>query len=62
MKKIERDTIIARIDANTSFDAATVIIHRDGRITARLDANKTSNGPHDVRCLVGTARSWIECF
>jgi hypothetical protein len=53
MTKTDRATLIARIDANTSFDAATVIIHRDGRITAKLNANKTSNGPHDVRCLVG---------
>ena len=55
MKKIERDTIIARIDANTSYDAGTIIIHRDGRITAKLDANKTARGPHGMRCLVGSA-------
>ena len=62
MKKIERAALIARIDASTSFDADTVIIHRNGSITAKLDANKTAHGPHDMRCLVGTARSWIECF
>ena len=57
MKKSVRDAIIARIDANTSFDAGTVIIHRDGTVTAKKDANKTAQGPHDMRCLVGTA--WL---
>lgn len=31
----------------------TVRIHADGSISAKLDADKTANGPHDDRLLVG---------
>jgi len=53
MTKTARAAIIARIDATTGYDAATVVIHRDGTISAKLDANKTFNGPHDTMLLVG---------
>lgn len=53
MTKTERTAIIARIDATTSYDAATVIIHRNGTISAKLDANKTCNGPHNTFLLIG---------
>ena len=47
-----RSEIIARIDRATNYDAATVVIHRDGTISAVLDADKTFAGPHAVRELV----------
>ena len=53
MTKIERNVIIAKIDANTDYDASTVIFHRDGRISAIKDADKTFSGPHSERLLVG---------
>lgn len=53
MTKAERTAIIARIDTTTDYDAATVIIHRDGAISAKLDANKTFSGPHDTFLLIG---------
>lgn len=53
MTKTQRAAIIAKIDAHTDYDANTVIIHRDGTISAILDANKTFNGPETTRILVG---------
>ena len=58
MTKTERAAIIAKIDASTNYDAATVIFHRDGRISAIKDADKTFNGPEKDRLLVG----YIEDF
>lgn len=54
MTKTKRAAIISMIDAHTDYDAKTVRIHADGSISAKLDADKTSNGPHDDRLLIGS--------
>lgn len=53
MTKTQRATIIKLINADTSYDAATVRINADGVITARLDADKTYAGNDPARYLVG---------
>ena len=53
-----RKEIIAKIDAETDFDASTVKFHRDGTISAILDADKTFNAPETERLLVG----WVKDF
>ena len=53
MTKNDRTAIIALIDANTQFEAASVCFHRDGTISALRDADKTFNAPETVRCQVG---------
>jgi hypothetical protein len=58
MTKADRTTIVARIDAATDYDAATIRIHADGRITGILDANKTFNGPETMRALIGYVADW----
>jgi len=49
---MKRSDIIELIDRITDYDASTVIIHRDGTISAILDADKTFAGPHKMRTLV----------
>ena len=51
--KAQRAALIAHIDASTDYDVSTVRVHRDGTVTAVLDADKTFNGPHNDRMLVG---------
>ncbi|MFT8423135.1 MAG: hypothetical protein ABF665_16770 [Gluconacetobacter sp.] len=53
MTKTQRAAIIALIATHTDYDTKTVRIQADGSISAKLDADKTSNGPHDDRLLVG---------
>lgn len=53
MTKIERTAIIALIDAETDYDAATIRFHRDGMISGVKDADKTFNGPETVRLSIG---------
>jgi hypothetical protein len=53
MSKTDYAAVIAHIDATTDYDADTVILHRNGTISAKLDANKTCNGPHDAFLLIG---------
>ena len=55
MTKAQRAAMIAHIDANTNYDISTVRVHRDGTVTAVMDADKTLNGPHNDRILVGYA-------
>ena len=49
MTRAQRAAIIATIEANTDYDIKTVVFHRDGGISAILDADKTFNGPETVR-------------
>ena len=58
MTRTKRAAIVEMIDAATSYDAATVQIHADGKISAIKDADKTFNGPHTDRLLVG----WVSDF
>lgn len=55
MTKSQRTKLIAIIDKTTNYDAASVRVTKDGKVTARLDANKTFNGPHNTRVFVGYA-------
>lgn len=51
--KTQRAEIIAYI--SDRYDAATVIIHRDGTVTAKLDPDQVP-GCHRERLLVGYAK------
>jgi hypothetical protein len=50
VSKTLRAAIVKYIAANTSYGTASVRISRDGTVSAIKDANKTANGPHNVRC------------
>jgi hypothetical protein len=55
MTRTDRAAIIAHLDRTTKYDATTIRFHRDGTISGILDADKTSNGPHTDRVLIGYA-------
>ena len=59
MTKAQRAALIAHIDANTNYDISTVRVHHDGTVTAVMDADKTLNGPHRTRLLVGYANELL---
>ena len=52
MTKNDRTATIALIDADTQYEAASVCFHRDGTISALLDADKTFNAPEKTRYVV----------
>lgn len=58
--KTQRTAIIALIDENTDFDAATIRFHRDGTISGIKDADKTVNGPETARLLIGHASDFAD--
>lgn len=49
----ERSLIKTYIARETRFDAETVVFHGDGTVSAVEDADKTFNGPHTDRLVVG---------
>ena len=55
-----RATIVAHIARDTNYDASTVVLHRDGTVSAILDADKTYNGPHTTRILLGSVAALLE--
>lgn len=48
-----RAAVVKYVAEQTRYDAETVRISKTSEVSAILDANKTFNGPHTVRCLVG---------
>jgi len=48
-----RNTILAIVADSREYDAGTVVIHKDGSVTARKDADKTATGNDSRRYLVG---------
>ena len=48
-----RNAVRAILDASSCFDAGTMVIGRDGLVSALKDANKTFNGPETMRWMVG---------
>lgn len=49
-----RAAITLHIERETQYDADTVVFEDDGTVSAIKDANKTFNGPHEDRLLVGS--------
>lgn len=54
-----RAKIVAHIDVDTTFDASTIRIDRDGWVSAKRDPNKTSKAPETARILIGHADALI---
>lgn len=52
--KATREYITQRIERETQYDAETVAFEDDGTVSAIKDANKTFNGPHEDRLMVGS--------
>lgn len=55
-----RKAITSYIETETSYDASTVEFTDDEEVTAIKDANKTFNGPHDNRLVVGSISELLE--
>lgn len=54
-----RKTITQHVERKTQYDADTVVFEDDGTVSAIKDANKTFNGPHEDRLLVGDIRELL---
>lgn len=54
-----RKSIMQHIERETQYDADTVVFEDDGTVTAIKDANKTFNGPHEDRLIVGDIRELL---
>lgn len=54
-----RKAITEHIESDTQYDVDTVVFEDDGTVSAIKDANKTFNGPHEVRLLVGDIRELL---
>jgi hypothetical protein len=51
----QRAKMVEIIAKTSNYDISTIRVTADGQVTAKLDANKTFNGPHNDRVLVGYA-------
>lgn len=49
-----RNAVTSHIEHETQYDVDTVVFEDDGTVSAIKDANKTFNGPHEDRLLLGT--------
>ena len=47
-----REAALAVLTNSGRYDAATMVIGRDGWVSALKDADKTFGGPETVRCIV----------
>lgn len=52
--KTQREQIKNYLETQTQYKADSMRISADGAVTARKDADKTFNGPHTTRYLVGS--------
>ena len=51
--KARRVAAFTILDNSNEFNPETMVIHRDGYVSAIKDADKTFNGPETVRYVVG---------